>query len=364
MKILFFIDSLPAGGKERRLVELMKVLDQQTQIEFELAVMSRFIHYEEIIELQVPIHYLIRRTKRDIKVVADLFKICRSIKPDIIHCWDGMTAIYSVPVCRHLNIALVNGMVTNAPQNQNIKNTNWVRAKLTFPFSSRIISNSYAGIASYSAPKNKSSVIYNGFNFSRIREIIPSDVIREQLHIENNLVVGMVATFSKVKDYQTYFLAAQKLLEVRKDVVFIAIGTDTDSDDAKKMIKAENLKYFRLLGKIKHVESIVNVMDVCVLATFTEGISNAILEYMAMGKPVIATNGGGTNEIVVNNKTGFLIDVSAPNQLSEKMQLLLNDENLRVTFGKAGKARIEDVFSIEAMLNGYLSVYNKIYQKA
>lgn len=360
MKILFFIDCLVGGGKERRLVELMKVLALHPEIEFELALMSNSIHYKEVFDLNIKIHYIIRRTAKDLGVVKKLFILCNSIKPDIIHCWDGMTAIYSVPVCKALGISLINGMITNSPQKQNIFNSKWLRAKLTFPFSDHIVGNSQAGILAYNAPSEKTTVIYNGFNFKRIGHLTDPDSIRTQINIETKFVIGMVASFTDSKDYKTYFTAAQQLLKTRTDVTFLAIGNDTDSENAKSLIGNEYQKYFRLLGKKNNVESYVNIMDVCVLSTFTEGISNSILEYMALGKPVIATSGGGTNEIIENNITGLLVNVSDPEQLFVKMQLLLSDSELRQKFGMAGRERIKKDFSIDTMLEKYLVLYKSL----
>src|SRR5690242_12071990 len=99
MKILFFIDCFVAGGKERRLTELMEALKRLPGVEFELAVMDREIHYKEVLDLGINVHYLIRKTKKDLSVFKKLYKLCKSLKPDILHCWDSMTAVYSVPVC-------------------------------------------------------------------------------------------------------------------------------------------------------------------------------------------------------------------------------------------------------------------------
>jgi glycosyltransferase involved in cell wall biosynthesis len=88
-----------------------------------------------------------------------------------------------------------------------------------------------------------------------------------------------------------------------------------------------------------------------------EGISNSILEYMAMGKAVIASTGGGTNEIIDNNKTGFLINPSSPRELCEKIEVLVNNIELRKTMGIAGRQRIEDHFSISNMVSKFIDVY-------
>ena len=357
MKILFIIDGFTSGGKERRLTELMNTLKPDQDIEFELITMSNSIHYQEILDLNIPIHYLVRHTKKDLRIFYKLYKLCKTLKPDIIHCWDSMTAVYCVPVCRILHIPLINGMVVDAPKKQNIFNKYWLRARLTFPFSDYIVGNSKAGIHAYKSPAEKSVIIPNGFNFNRIENVADKSIILQQLSVKSKYVIGMVATFSEYKDYSTFFKAAQLILNNRSDITFLAIGFNTDSISAKMMVEHKYQEHFRLLGSKSGIESYINIMDICVLSTFTEGISNSILEYMALGKPVIATFGGGTNEIIVNGKTGILVQVSNPEDLASKIQFLLQDENLRLSMGIAGKKRIEEVFSINKMVNSYKVLY-------
>src|SRR5665647_1342755 len=115
MRILFFINNLAAGGKERMLIELMKGIKLRQNIEFELIVMSREIHYQEVFHLDIKIHYLIRSIKKDLTVSYKFYNICKNYKADIVHCWDGMTAVIAVPACKLLNIKFVNGMVADTP---------------------------------------------------------------------------------------------------------------------------------------------------------------------------------------------------------------------------------------------------------
>jgi glycosyltransferase involved in cell wall biosynthesis len=360
MKILFFIDSLNAGGKERRLTELMKALVIKQDIEFELVVMSNVIHYKEVLNLGIKIHYITRTTKKDISVFSRVYKLCKNYRPDLVHCWDSMTAVYLVSACKLLKIKLVNGMVVDSPMKQNLGNKHWFRAKLTFPFSDIIVGNSKAGLIAYKAPIYKSVVVYNGFNFDRTENLIDKEIIRKQICTDSKILIGMVASFSEHKDFKTYYRAADLLLKRRKDIAFLAIGTGTDSPPAQFLIDNQNIKHYRLLGKKSDVESYINAMDICVLSTFTEGISNSILEYMAFEKPVVATSGGGTNEIVVDNVTGFLIRPSDPEELAMKLELLLNDSELRTRMGHAGKERVMDEFSIDRMARRYIDLYKMI----
>lgn len=363
MRILVFIDNLKAGGKERRCVELLKGLDNISQINFEIVVMDEDIHYREVSMLNTKVHYLIRKTKKDISVFRKFYKICKNYKPDVVHCWNDMTAVIAVPVCKILNLKLINGMVSDAPVHLTIKE--WLYAKITFRFSDIIIGNSQAGLKAYHAPKGKSFVIENGFNFKRIGNLKPPGSIRNELEIKTEFVIGMVASFSKYKDYRTYFKAAQSLLTERNDVTFVAIGNNTDSIESMGLISNEYQDTIKCIGKKSDIESYINAMDACVLATFTEGISNSIMEYMALAKPVIATRGGGTNEIVINEKTGFLVNKSDPEELAEKMNLLLNNFELRKEMGRKGRERVQQFFSIDLMVSKYISFYQKlIHNKA
>ncbi|HEY0432711.1 MAG TPA: glycosyltransferase, partial [Chitinophagaceae bacterium] len=181
MRILFFIDSLISGGKERRIVELMKGLRQAPGVEFEIVLMNDQVHYQEVFAMKIPVHYLIRETKRDISVFKKFYRICKNFRPDIVHCWDSMTAVYAVPVCKLLGIKLINGMVVDTPVTRNFSNKYWMRGKLTFPFSSLVLGNSKAGLNAYGAPAGKSACVYNGMNFSRFNQLRDPGCVRKEL---------------------------------------------------------------------------------------------------------------------------------------------------------------------------------------
>lgn len=101
-------------------------------------------------------------------------------------------------------------------------------------------------------------------------------------------------------------------------------------------------------------------IDNGVLATYSEGISNSIMEYMALRKPVVATNGGGINELVLHGKTGFLVDSNDAHELSKRIEQLLADEELANRMGSAGCERIKRKFSLEKMTNLYVELYERL----
>jgi len=348
----------------------MKALKLNPNIEFELVLMNSEIHYQEVFDLNIVIHYLIRTRKRNLSIFYRFYKICIHYKPNIVHCWDSMTAVISVPACKWLNIILVNGMVTNTPVKQNMFNKYWRRAQLTFPFSSAVIGNSNAGLAAYRAPGKKSFCIYNGMDLTRLNNLKEPSFIRKDIfgdESDNIFIVGMVAAFEERKDHKTLIDAAITLISYNDNVRFILIGNGADFNDIKKSVHVSISDKIIFLGKRSDVESIVNIFDVGILLTNAkvhgEGISNAIIEYMALGKPVIATRGGGTNEVVFNDRNGYLIDAHNKEQLIEKIEALMKQKNLRIDLGESGKQMAYEKFDLKIMADHYATVYHKLLKE-
>jgi glycosyltransferase involved in cell wall biosynthesis len=366
MKILFFINGIFLGGKERRLLELMKEIKKREQFQFELVVMHPEINYKEILNLGIKIHYLIRKRKNDISVFQRLYKLCKQDHIDIIHCWDSMTAVYAIPICKLLKIKLVNGMVVDTPVRQNLFNKNWLRARLTFPFSHIVVGNSKAGLHGYAAPFKKSVCVYNGMDLSRFTNLQNPGTVRQEIFGDRSdslFIVGMVAAFEIRKDYETVIRAAIDLMSKFENIRFLLVGGGEYLNQIRELVPEHLKNKIIFLGKRSKIENIINVFDVGILITNSkvhgEGISNSIIEYMALGKPVIATKGGGTDEIVFNNENGYLINPHRPAELVEKIEVMMNDEN-RERFGKTGIEMANEKFDLKKMTSIYSSIYQNL----
>ena len=367
MKILYVIDTLGSGGKERRLTELLKELMHKQEIEYELVVMSDDIHYEEVYNLGINIHKIIRNTKKDPSVFWKLFRLIKNFKPDIVHCWDSMSAVYVALSCKILKCRLVNGMVIDTPIRQNILNKYWLRSRLTFPFSDIVIGNSRAGLKAYRAPIDRSACVYNGINMSRFEKLADSLQLREEIfgkNSENIFIVGMVAAFEDRKDYSTLIKSSVDLCTKNDRLRVILVGEGKNLNTLKSQVPDSLSDRIVFLGKRTDVESVVNIFNVGVLTTNSnvhgEGISNSIIEYMALAKPVVATIGGGTAEIVIDQETGFLINPSSPGELSNRIETLLNNMPLCNKMGLAGQERIRKGFTIEFMVENYYNIYMQL----
>jgi len=359
MKILFLTDTLQAGGRERQLVELLKSLQAHKHIDCRLVILSNNVYYSYVNELDFKIDYLERKVKNDPAIFMKLYRIIKEFQPDIIHSWESMCSIYAIPAAKLAGIKFINGAIRNVPLKLTVFKKGWVRSKIIFPFADVILANSFAGLKAYGVPQNKAYCIYNGFDFSRINNLRDTDEIRRQFNITTSKVVGMVGRFCDKKDYKTFILSAMKILKRREDVSFLAIGEGPTSERCRQMVTPDFNNRIKFLDKQEDIESIVNVFDIGVLATYTEGISNAIMEYMALAKPVIATDGGGTGELVVNNKTGFLINPGDPGELAEKIEFLLDNKEIAQKMGSAGKDRLFHEFNLEIMAHKHIQLYQK-----
>jgi glycosyltransferase involved in cell wall biosynthesis len=364
MKIVLLTNNLWAGGKERRLLELMKGLAHYPDIDLHLVCFSDRIHYKEVYDLGIPITILKRVPKKSPKVFYQLFKLCKEWKPDLIHSWSSMSTIIAIPTAKLLNIKLINGNIADAPPNMNIFDQRLFRARLTFPFSEVILSNSQAGLKAYKTPKSKGICIYNGFDPKRVLNLESKASIRDRFNITTEMVVVMVGSFTKSKDYKTYISAALIILKERNDVTFLAVGAGSELETHQTMIPLEAASRFIFTGLQKNVESIINACDIGVLSTnikaHGEGISNAILEYMAVSKPTIASIGGGTAEVLVDMKTGFLVPPALPKIMADKLNQLLDDPSLMRVMGKAGRERLESVFGLEKMTKTFYELYQDL----
>jgi len=364
MKILLVTDTLKGGGKERQFVELAIGL-KRAKINFEIIIMDKSIDYPEILALDIHIHYIIRKTRKDLSIFCKFYNLISKIEPNIIQCWDSMTAVYLTPTVIIKRIIFINYMIQFAPKKLELKLK--IRCWITFPFSTIVLANSKAGLKSHHAPNNKQKVIYNGYNMSRIKTLITKKHLKDILNIKSNIVVTMVAAFEERKDYETFIASAIEIINVRQDVSFLLIGDGLHYQKLYNSVSDSYRNNVRFLGHQTNVENYINISDICVLCTndavHGEGISNSIIEYMVLGKPTIATFGGGTGEIITNDNTGYIIPPKSPSALAERILFLINNPIERVRIGSNAKQLIQQSFTLERMTSDFINLYNTLTSK-
>jgi L-malate glycosyltransferase len=157
-----------------------------------------------------------------------------------------------------------------------------------------------------------------------------------------------------------FLRAARRILQKNKNAHFVLAGEGElreNLENLAKELKIEENTHFT--GRCETIPELLRVSYACVLTSFAEGFSNSILEYMAAGKAVVATDVGGAGEAVIEGETGFLVDSDDDAALAERLETLLEDEGKAARFGERGKAAVREKFSTEIQLRKTLNLYQR-----
>lgn len=362
IRILVFIGSLRSGGKERRLVELLTYLSQKEQYKFLLIMTKDSIAFPAFFDLQIP--YIIIDNV-NLSIFYKVYTTCKEFSPHIIHTWGRMQTLYSIPAARICNVPIVNSQITSAPPKINKLSLGRIVDSINFNYSSIILSNSKAGVQTFSPPANKSRVIYNGLNKNRFLNLPHTDIIKDKYKIKTAYAVVMVASFSPSKDYGLFLRLAKRITSLRNDVTFIGVGGYGNELEFEKFTSmAKGNDRILLPGLIEDVEALVQACDIGVLFSVNgEGFSNSIMEYMALSKPVIANAAGGTKELVQHNENGYLITNQPEEEITQMVLELLSDHGKRLRFGLKSREIIEQSFLLEIMGQNFESVYKELIEQ-
>lgn len=163
---------------------------------------------------------------------------------------------------------------------------------------------------------------------------------------ENKKLLLCIAYLIRQKGVFLFLKAGREICTRRDDVYFLLAGDGPSMDKLRRIVERYHLEdNFKLLGWRDDIYRLMMAVDVFVLPTYYfEGLPVSILEAMACGKPVVATRHRGCEELVVDSKTGYLVPVRQVDPLIEKIELLVDDDNLRTSMGQAGRQRIERYF--------------------
>jgi glycosyltransferase involved in cell wall biosynthesis len=292
-------------------------------------------------------------------------KFIYKMKIDVCHAWDFKSSIIGFAGTIFSDSNFIDGSIRSAYA-KSAKNYRIYKLKyqLFRLLGVTIISNSAAGLKNYSLTKyHKAHVIYNGID----QVMQQSSTNAAAKNKVTSYKIGMVANMRWKKDFLTFIKAGIEVLKSREDVVFYLVGDGVDKPKYQNYIKdfGKKREKFIFTGHCKNPGNYIRQMDICVLANCEsgEGLSNSIMEYMLYGKPVIATNLGGNNELVREGVTGYLIDELDYQQLALKILYLLNRPVEREYMGRKGREIMLTKFTVENMVCKYRDLYNKVINK-
>jgi len=230
-----------------------------------------------------------------------------------------------------------------------------------------IISNSRSGLEVNNLSDNKKSqVIRNGIEQNWLEEKSENKSKSFPPHMQFVFRVVMVASFTEAKCQSTLVRAAAKLIDAGTNLAVVFVGEGSSLEKVKALTSEQNKGHYFFLGKRKDVSSILSQMHIGILLSNTnghaEGLSNAIMEYMAQGLPVIATNAGGNKEIIQEEINGFLIPDGDFDLLARRINYLLQNPDVAEFMGRTNKNKIVKEFSTKRMVKLYKVAYNELVE--
>jgi glycosyltransferase involved in cell wall biosynthesis len=176
-------------------------------------------------------------------------------------------------------------------------------------------------------------------------------------------IVGMVANLRPVKGPEVLVEAARVLAASHGDVLFQIAGGGDEASVARLIQSAGLGDRVELKGCVDDVASFLAGIDVAVLTSHCEGLSNAILEYMAAGRPIVATAVGGNVELIEDEVSGLLVPPGDPGAVARAIDRLLRDPDLGARLGTAARRRVARHNSFEAVIHRHETFYRHLFDK-
>jgi glycosyltransferase involved in cell wall biosynthesis len=367
--ILILTCSLNIGGAEKHVYDLVSNMDKRKHnfiiiCLYELGVIGKNLSRGH----EAKVYHNLMRNKLDIFGVLKLISILRNEDIDILYILHTPLTLFLGVLCAKLTgirVSIIRSPTTIPTAHRKRRR---IVNLLFLNFVDIIIAQAYSQreyfIHHDSADPKKVTVIYNGVDVERFSNPSDESALRKAIGIPSGVhVVGIVARLEPQKGLTLFLNSARMVLDLFPNVYFLILGDGGERNNLEQMCKELSIqKNVLFLGMVKDVSQIVSLFNVAVLASRPVGetFSNAILEYMAASKPVIATNVGSIAEQVIDGETGYLIEYDDSAALTEAILKLLNDMHSARRMGEAGRRMVEEKFTIQKMINEYERLFVNI----
>lgn len=370
--VAHIIHRLAVGGLENGLINLINYTPQD-RYRHAILCLTQYTDFRQRIQSKdVQVIALNKEQGLDLHLYARVWRALRRLKPDIVHTRNLSALECLIPAA----MAGISGRV-HGEHGRDMYDLDGANLKYNLlrkaikPLVHRYVSVSKDManwlVHTVGVCPNRVTQIYNGVDMGRFRAGNGSrpSVGPEGFAQSGTFVVGTVGRMEAVKDQLTLVRAFIHLVQTepktRKSLRLIIVGDGPLREKATSLLReaqAEQLSW--LPGERADIPEIMRSMDLFVLPSLAEGISNTILEAMASSLPVVATRVGGNPELVDDGRSGRLVPPSDPVATAEAILSYLMNSDQKTLHGQVGRARIEARFSMETMVNGYLSVYDDV----
>jgi glycosyltransferase involved in cell wall biosynthesis len=362
VRVCFLIDALAHAGTETQLLALIRHLDRR-RVEAYLCLLRGDNSVSEALEpADCPV---MRLGVGSLRHPATLIRFGRFVRflhrrrIDVLQVYFPDSSYFGVPA------AWLAGVRHRVRTRNNVGH--WLTplhrqlGRALNVFTTRTIANCEAArqaLLEAECPTPESvCVLENGVDFERFRDIPPLSVSRENVRPR----VGVVANLRPVKGLDVFVRAAALVGARHPRAVFEVAGEGEMRAALEQQAAAEGLAgRFNLPGNVADVPGFLGGLDLAVLCSHAEGMSNALLEYMAAGRPIVATAVGAARELIDDGVHGLLVPPDDAERLAEAIGRLLDDRALARRMAEAALRRALEQYSREAMVRRFEDFYESL----
>lgn len=361
IKIIHVLTDTNIGGAGIWLLNFLKSYDRDA-LDVSVAIPENAALEAKIAELGVKIHVVkyIADSSFSKKAVGEFKKLFITEKPDIIHTHACLSARIAAKQCK---IKTVNTRHCFEPKKSFPKS-------IIYRFINNTLSDVVIGVSEAIVENlrrdgisdKKLRLVYNGsYPLSSLTDEEKSEVRDSYGIADTQSIVGIVARLEPVKQVELFIEAASVLKQRGVCATYIIAGIGSCYDQLKETAHTLGLDSDIIFaGYLSDVSRTVNIFDVSVLTSKEEALSLSLIEAMSIGKPCVSTDSIGPREVISDGESGFIVANGDPEALADKIQLLLDDQNMRNTFGAVGRKIAAEKFSVDAMANKLLEIYTEL----
>jgi glycosyltransferase involved in cell wall biosynthesis len=367
LRTMFVITTMPVGGAETLLVELIRRLDRR-RFAPELCCLKYFDVLGEVLAQEVPAFTGLLRHKYDFAVLPRLARLMRQRRIDAVvtvgtggdkmfwgrlaACWAGVPVI-----CSALHS-------TGLPDRVELPNR--LLAPLTDAFIAVAEPHGRYLAEHEGCPAGKVRVIPNGVDTERFRPRRPDGSLRQELGLPPSApLVGIVAALRPEKNHELFLQAAALVRRRLPDARMLIVGDGSRRAALESLTAELSLSgAVHFLGTRHDVPELLSLFDVVALTSHMEANPVSILEAMASAKPVVATRVGSVGETVIDGRTGYMVAPGDAAQLAERIVSLLQEPAQAAAMGRAGREQVLAHWSIQRMVEGYEDLLSGLWEKS
>ena len=366
-RILNVVPTLMCGGTENQFMALSRQLDP-ARFDVEFACLRRWGPFvQELEDRRIPLSEYRVTTFRSVQAVAQQARLARHIarrRIQIVHAYNFYGNVFAVPPARIVAPVVIASIRDCAPYLTAMQKR---VQRYACRLADCVLVNAEAvreWLIGEGYDPSRIVVIRNGVDLTRFGAAPDPDRMRQDLGLPPGTpLVAVVSRLTRLKGLEHVLEVAAMLKPSHPDARFLIVGEtaphDTTYLDDLKRLAVELGVADRVIftGIRSDVPALLSGVDVSVMPSLSEALSNVLLESMAAGAPTVATRVGGTPEALADNASGLLVAPGDSRALAAATARLLDDRSLAARLGRTARQVIEDRFSVDRMVKATEQLY-------